>query len=152
MKKYKSYLERITLVKELSDYPRSKITCSRQSFEVLSPLFHDSLEVYESFYMLTLNRGNITTGYSMISQGGITATVVDIRIIAKIALENLATGVIIAHNHPSGRTQPSEEDIKITKKIKDALKLLDIDLLDHIILCSIFPVSSYYSFADDGLL
>ena len=97
---------------------------------------------------MTLNNSNETTGYFKISQGGITGTVVDIRIIAKYAIENLATGVILAHNHPSGKLMPSEADKQITRKVKDALKMFDIQVMDHLILTE----QSYYSFADEGIL
>ena len=95
-----------------------------------------------------MNNSNETTGYFKISQGGITWTLVDIRIVAKYAIENLATGVILAHNHPSGELMPSEADRQITKKIKDALKMFDIQVMDHLILTE----QSYYSFADEGIL
>lgn len=148
MKTYKSYLEKISLVKEKTVYPRTKIATSRQAFQVLEPFFHENMEVFECFYMLTLNTANNTTGYAEISRGGVQGTVVDVRMVAKIALENLATAVIVAHNHPSGAKRPSNPDISLTKKLKAGLNTLDIKLLDHIIL----TVDGYYSFADDGML
>ena len=95
-----------------------------------------------------LNQANKTIGYAKISQGGIAGTVVDVRIIAKYAVESLAVSVILAHNHPSGNLKPSEADLIITKKIKEGLKILDIKVFDHIILSA----DNYYSFEDEGNL
>lgn len=83
------------------------------------------------------------------SKGGITGTVVDVRLILSVALKSAATGIILAHNHPSGNLQPSENDKSITRKIEQACSLLDIKLLDHLIIC---PEKSFLSFADEGLL
>jgi len=83
-----------------------------------------------------------------ISQGGISGTVTDIRIIMKKAVENLASGIIVCHNHPSGNLTPSDSDTNITRKIKDAGNLMDIQLLDHLIISD----RDYYSFADNGLI
>ena len=80
------------------------------------------------------------------SVGGVTATIVDVRIIFKEALENQATSIVLAHNHPSGNNQPSLDDMKLTKKIIEAGKLFDISILDHIIICE----NQYYSFSDNG--
>jgi DNA repair protein RadC len=139
---------KISLVKEKSEYPKVKVTSSRQAYAVIAPLFEDCLELYESFYLITLNQANITTGYTQISFGGIAATLVDVRIVAKYAIESLSTAVILAHNHPSGILMPSEADISLTSKIKDALKLLDITVVDHLIIGS----DAYYSFAEEGQL
>ena len=89
---------------------------------------------------------NKIIGKERISSGGLTATVVDVRILFKQAIERLATSIIIAHNHPSGTLKPSRADIQLTQKIKNASKLLDIQLLDHLIVAD----SGYYSFADEG--
>ena len=83
-----------------------------------------------------------------LSQGGISGTVTDVRIVMKKAIETLASGIIVSHNHPSGNLNPSESDTKITQKIKEAGGLLDIQLLDHLIISD----KDYYSFADNGLL
>ena len=90
----------------------------------------------------------MTTGFAKISQGGTAGTVVDIKIIAKYAVDSLSTSVIICHNHPSGNKQPSDADLNITRKIKDALLLLDIKLIDHIIITE----NDFFSFADNGNL
>ena len=80
--------------------------------------------------------------------GGITGTVADLRIMFKLAIENLATGIILSHNHPSGQLKPSDADIQLTKSIKEAGKILTIELLDHVIISN----DGYFSFADEGLL
>lgn len=137
-----------TLKKLQSEFPSKKITSSKAGYEFISQFYLDDISIFESFFLLTLNNSNETTGYFKISQGGITGTVVDIRIVAKYAIENLATGVILAHNHPSGKLVPSEQDRQITKKIKEALKMFDIQVLDHLILTE----QGYYSFAEEGIL
>jgi len=83
-----------------------------------------------------------------ISQGGVSGTVTDVRIVMKKAIESLASGLVICHNHPSGNNSPSDADIRITQKIKEAGALMDIQLLDHLIICG----KNYYSFADNGAL
>ncbi len=83
-----------------------------------------------------------------LSKGGITGTIADVRLILSVALKTLATGLILAHNHPSGNLKPSEADKKITNKIRQAAKLLDIELMDHIIISN----EGYYSFMDEGVL
>jgi DNA repair protein RadC len=125
-----------------------KITSSNAASEFLRQFFDDDLLVSESFHILTLNKANISTGVSCISRGGIDACLVDVKMLAKICLDSLCNGVILCHNHPSGQLKASEADIKITNKIKDALKLLDIIVLDHIILTE----TNYYSFSDEGIL
>ena len=90
----------------------------------------------------------MTTGFAKISQGGTAGTVVDIKIIAKYAVDSLSPKVIICHNHPSGNKQPSDADLNTTRRIKDALLLLDIKLIDHIIITE----NDFYSFADNGNL
>jgi len=117
-----------------TNFPNVKIRESYDAVDVIRQFYGDDIEIYESCFILLLNNANITIGYAKISQGGITGTVVDVRIIAKYAVESLATSVIIAHNHPSGNTKQSEADEQISKRIRDALKLFDIFLLDHIIL------------------
>ena len=83
-----------------------------------------------------------------VSKGGISGTVVDIRIILREAINRYASGIILAHNHPSGNCVPSEQDIQITKKLKEACKLMDMNLLDHLIVCD----KKYYSFGDEGII
>lgn len=135
-----------SLKKAQSDFPSVKIETPLDSANFIRQFYGDDVEIFESFFILLLNRANNTTGYAKISQGGTAGTVVDIKIIAKYAVESLAHGVILAHNHPSGSTMPSSQDIALTEKTKKALSFLDIDVLDHVILTK----DSFYSFAQEG--
>ena len=96
----------------------------------------------------TLNRASKVIVSYQLSKGGITGTIADVRLILSVALKTLATGLILAHNHPSGNLKPSEADIQLTQKVKDAAKLMDIEVLDHMILSS----NGYFSFTDDGII
>ena len=145
-KTYKSTISEYSLKYTKSEIQKTKITTSESAYSVIKKFYFDDINIYESFFILLLNKANNTTGFAKISQGGTAGTVVDIKIIAKYAVESLSSAVIICHNHPSGNIKPSEADINITKKIKDALLLLDISLTDHIILSE----NNYYSFADNG--
>ena len=93
-----------------------------------------------------MNRVNSLIAYLKLSSGGINLTVIDVRIVAQVALKANATSLILCHNHPSGSVKPSSRDIEITKKIKEGLQLLDIELIDHIIYCE----NTYYSLKDEG--
>jgi DNA repair protein RadC len=137
-----------TIKKNESTFENIVIKSSDDSHRFIKQFYGDDLEVYESFFILLLNRKNATTGYAKISQGGIAGTLVDVKIVAKYAVDSLASAVVLAHNHPSGNLNPSGADIELTKKIKSALSLLDIVVLDHIILTK----DSYYSFADEGMM
>ena len=123
-----------------------RITNSRDGYKVLNPYLSDLST--EEFWAVFLNQNNRVVGKTKLSSGGINQSVVDIRILFKTALDYLATGLIIAHNHPSGNLQPSQEDLKITKQISEAGKILNIQLLDHLIIGQ----NSYLSFADENLL
>jgi DNA repair protein RadC len=120
------------------------IKCSKDVADIFQPLLSDLL--HEEFWILFLNRSNRVIAKMRLSQGGISGTVTDVRIIMKKAVECLASGIIVCHNHPSGNLNPSESDTKITHKIRDAGNLMDIQLLDHIIISG----KDYYSFADNG--
>jgi len=109
----------------------------------------DSLEHIEEFKLLLMNRSNSVLGILAVSKGGLSGTVTDVRLIFQGAIKATASGIVICHNHPSGNLNPSESDTKITRKIKDAGAIMDIQLLDHLILTM---DGSYYSFADNGLL
>lgn len=122
------------------------ITCSRDAYEILGPLLEDL--THEEFHILLLNRANVVVRRLTISKGGISGTVVDARLIFKPALELLASSVILCHNHPSGKIKPSEADISLTKKLKQAGKMMDVNILDHLIIGH----RQYYSFADEGIL
>ena len=136
------------LRKNQTDFPKTKIQNANDSAEFIKQFYQGDIEIYESFFLLLLNNSNQTIGYAKISQGGVTSTVVDVKIIAKYAVDSLATGIILAHNHPSGNLNPSSADISITNKVKEAMKLFDIAVLDHIILTA----DSFYSFANNGIM
>ena len=110
--------------------------------------FWPSYDHVEFCYMLMLNRQNQILGYNQVAKGGITGTVVDTRVIYQVALKANASSIIIAHNHPSGNLDPSNADKKITREVKDAGKILNITLLDHVILTS----DGFHSMADEGEL
>lgn len=125
---------------------RIKISNSKSVFDAVGPQICDLL--HEEFWVLYLDRSNHIIRKSNISKGGVSGTVVDARIIFKQAIENLASAIVLCHNHPSGNLKPSEEDIRITKKLKEAGKLVDIAIIDHIIIAG----NNFFSFADEGLL
>ena len=128
---------------------RPKISRSKDAEGVLRKYWNeDTLELHEQFKILLLNRTNRVTGIYEVSSGGLAGTVADPKLIFGCALKAAASGIILAHNHPSGALQPSHADIELTKKLSNAGKLLEIQVLDHIILTS----EAYYSFADEGLL
>jgi DNA repair protein RadC len=125
---------------------RPRITCSLDSYNILSAQVADL--AHEQFWVLLLNRSNQVMAKRMISAGGVAGTVVDAKMVFQPAIELLASGIILCHNHPSGNLQPSQADIDITRKIKRSATDLDIVLLDHIIISA----SGYYSFADEGAI
>jgi DNA repair protein RadC len=102
----------------------------------------------EQFWVLLLNRANMVIKKQQVSLGGITGTVVDPRIIFKLAIEHLASGIILIHNHPSGNVKPSDQDIKLTRQLKASAELLEITIFDHVI----FANEGYFSLADENLL
>ena len=119
---------------------------SKDIYKVLQPYLSD-LQT-EEFWAVFLNQNNRIVGKARLSAGGINQSVVDVRILFKTALEHLSTAIAIAHNHPSGNLKPSQEDLRITKQIADAGKILNIQLLDHLIISQ----NAYFSFADENLL
>lgn len=131
-----------------SEFTKVKITSSETAEKYIRQFYGDDLEIFESFFILLLNRANETIGYAKISQGGIVGTVVDKKILLKYVVESLASGVILAHNHPSGTLAPSEADLKITREIKELCNLIDSPVLDHVILTA----EGFYSFSDNGKL
>lgn len=124
-----------------------QIISSDHACRILRERFSE-IEWKEQFMILCMNRANKIIGYETISTGGMTGTVVDATIIFGILLNVQAKSFIIAHNHPSGNKNPSESDIQLTRKIRDAAKNLDINLLDHLIITQ----KGYTSFADEGLI
>jgi DNA repair protein RadC len=132
--------------KETEIVKREKITTSRDVFDIMKSGMIDL--PHEEFWILLLNRANAVIRKELISRGGVSGTVVDTKIIFKTAVEHYACSLIICHNHPSGNLKPSDADIRITKSIKEAGKIMEIPLVDHLIITD----SSYYSFADEGML
>lgn len=110
----------------------------------------DTINLQESFMAMYLNKSNRVIGIYLVSIGGITGTVADIRLILSVALKSAATGIILFHNHPSGSMKPSQSDIQLTQKAKEAALYMDIRVLDHLILAP--DIDTYYSFADEGLI
>jgi len=123
-----------------------RISGSQDVYSLFQPLIADLS--HEEFWVLILNRSNRVIGNIRISQGGISGTVIDVRLILKNALDRLASSLVLCHNHPSGNLKPSDADIKITTKISDASRTMDIQLLDHIIIAD----NSYFSFSDEGMI
>lgn len=122
-----------------------KISSSKAVFEIMQPIIGEL--PHEEFWVLYLNNSNKVIYKAQLSKGGITGTVVDIRLLFKMALEQNATAVLLTHNHPSGKLLASDADIQITKKIKEAGKTLEIHVLDHIIITE----NGYLSFQDAGI-
>lgn len=125
---------------------RKKISSSQDAFNAIYSYLSDS--IYEEFYIILLNRANEIIGVHRISEGGTSGTVVDPKKVFKLALVKQASSIILSHNHPSGNIQPSHQDKTITKKLKDSGKLMEIEVLDHIIVGN----NRYLSFADEGLI
>jgi DNA repair protein RadC len=132
--------------KETEAVRKEKISTSEDAYRIMKPAMMDL--PYEEFWLLMLSRSNQVIKKEMISRGGVAGTVVDSRIIFKAAIENYTSSIIICHNHPSGNLKPSDADVKITKTIRDAGKLMEIPLLDHLIITE----NGFYSFADEGVL
>jgi DNA repair protein RadC len=123
-----------------------QVRTSKDVADIFQPLLSDL--PHEEFWILFLNRCNRIIGRMKLSQGGLNGTVTDVRLVMKKAVEYLASGIIVCHNHPSGNLNPSESDTKITQKIKQAGDIMDIQLLDHLIIAD----KEYYSLADNGNL
>jgi DNA repair protein RadC len=123
-----------------------RITCAKETYDFIAP---DLLDLrHEEFWVIFLKRNNEVIKKEKISAGGVAGTVVDRKIIFNKALECLASYMILVHNHPSGNLKPSNEDIQITKQLKEAGKLMDIPVVDHLI----FTDASYFSFADESMI
>ena len=137
----------ITYISNIKSADRIKITCSQDANQALRT-FWESFDHVEYAYLLLLNRQNQLIGRYFLAKGGMTGTVVDVRVIFQVALKANATSIMLAHNHPSGNLQPSEADRKITQQLKEAGKILDIPIIDHIILTQ----ESYLSMTDEGFL
>lgn len=123
-----------------------QIASSVDVFNIFHPLLGDLK--HEEVWVLLLNKANKVIKRVQLSQGGISSSVVDIRLIMKEALDNLASGMILCHNHPSGQLSPSADDDSITRRLKEVGNLMEVSLLDHVIVCNDF----YYSYRDEGTL
>ncbi len=132
--------------KESAKTEREKILSSKNGYEMMQEHLLDL--PHEEFWIILLNRANEVIRKIQISSGGVSATVADPKIIFKAAIENLASSIVLVHNHPSGNLKPSQQDIDLTKKLKESGKMLEIPILDHLI----FTDHAYFSFADEGIL
>lgn len=134
-----------------SEYKKyDPVRTSKDVNRLLRQVFdQDLIEAREEFVILYLNRANVLIGYYKAFQGGVASVVADTKLMVSMGLKALASGMILAHNHPSGRLTPSDQDIRLTNRVKEACKLMDIELLDHLILTA---DGDYYSFADEGKL
>lgn len=137
-----------TLSAKMREFEKKKVITSSDAYQYIRNFYTDDIHIFESVFILMLSRSNETIGFAKISQGGVTGTVVDVRLVCKYAIDSLACGIIMAHNHPSGNPISSPQDIIITKKLKTALQYLDIALLDSLVICD----KEYYSMADEGLI
>lgn len=132
--------------KETDTLEKPKVGSSREAYDIISG---DLMDLpHEEFWVLLLNRANRLIRKQRISEGGVSGTVADPKVIFKGALDYLASGIIVAHNHPSGNRTASQSDIDLTRKLREAGKFLEIQLLDHLIVCG----PKYFSFADEGML
>ena len=139
----------ITVSYNNSNPQKIKISSSRNLYQLALEHWNMGLiEYQEEVKVFLLNRANIVLGIYEVSKGGITSSIVDIRLILGVALRCNAVQIVLMHNHPSGNLKPSDADISITKKLKQACELLEINLLDHIIITR----NGYYSFSDSGIL
>jgi len=137
----------ITYSSKVKACDRFRVTGSKDAAKAFRSIW-PSYEHIEFIYMLMLNRQNQVLGCHQISKGGMTGTVVDIRVVFQVALKSCATSIILGHNHPSGNLDPSDADKKITRQLSDAGKMLEIPVIDHLILTS----DSFLSMADEGYL
>ena len=132
--------------KPTDQQPLPMIKSSTDAYELMIPELID--QRHEEFWLILLKRNNAVLKKVQLSKGGVSGTVVDTKMVFKHALDELASSVILVHNHPSGSSAPSQADIKLTKKLKSAGEIMDVPILDHIIFCN----HSYYSFADETAL
>lgn len=152
MKQFEKYQVQEVQVSYRGELPSKQLQVkgSMDAFRILQDAWNDqTIALQETFQVLLLNNSNQVKGIYKLSMGSVTGTLVDIRLLFGVVLKSVSTAIIIAHNHPSGKMQPSLQDKELTKKIKQAAMYLDVKVLDHIILS---PYDTYYSFADNGLL
>lgn len=139
----------VTYHPKIKKEERYVITGSKIAYQLFLEIWDSgTIEYTESFYILLLNRGNQVLGFVKISSGGRVGTIVDARTVFGPALKGCATGIILAHNHPSGNLRPSNEDIELTRKLKKGGELLNVSVFDHLIITPF----GYLSFADEGMI
>jgi len=139
-----SYCEKLGVINS------EPITNSERTAQILYQNWDkDTIGLFETFKVLLLNNSNKVKGIYQVSTGGLTATIVDVRLLYAVALKTVSAGMILAHNHPSGSRKPSRADLELTKKIRKAGELFDIKVLDHLI---ILPDGSYFSFSDNHMI
>lgn len=146
-----NYLKFVEVVYSAPKFDGSfKVNKSREAYLLLKRIWDNrKIDYKEFFYVLLLNRNNTVIGYSLVGVGSLTGTVVNVKEIFQLALLCNASGIVLAHNHPSGNLNPSDLDVKITSQIAEACKLIDVIIMDHIIMTS---GNQYLSFSDEGLL
>jgi len=139
----------ISYSSKIKNSERPKLNSSREVFQVFSETWDSGkIELLEQFKVLLLNRGNRVIGLFEVSSGGISGAIADPKLVFGTALKACASAIVLAHNHPSGNLRPSQADIDLTKKMKAGGRLLDIDVLDHLIITT----EGYYSFGDEGMM
>jgi len=146
MKKVINHTPLITLKRKKTPFQKILIRTSKDIFNFVKNFYYDDLDLFESFFIVMLNAGNETIGFAKIGQGGISQATVDVRLIMKFSIDSLCSSIICCHNHPSGRILPSDNDVELTSKIKNASQFFNIKFLDHLIITE----ENYYSFADEG--
>ena len=144
--------KRYSLAFKRQKFNVQKIGGAEDAVAFARKLYGSDIGIYESAYAIFLNRVNLAEGYATIGQGGVSGTVVDIKLVCKYALDTLASGVILVHNHPSGVVKPSKEDDTLTSRLRNALKTIDVKLVDSIILApeDCGERELFYSFNDEG--
>lgn len=145
-----SVIEEISLVYKPLKIQNKSIVSSLDAYHILREYFDpDTIGLQESFVVVFLNNQKKVKGVQRLFLGGIASTIIDIRLIFSVALKSVSTGILLAHNHPSGCLQPSQQDIHLTKRIRSGCEIFDIKLVDHLILS---PYNNYFSMADEGKL
>ena len=134
--------------RQVERFKEAEVKSSIEAYDYAMQFYHEDINIYESCFMIMVNNAGKIIGWMKISQGGISDTPVDARLVCKAALDTLATQVVLVHNHPSGSTRPSKSNKALTAKIKTALELFSISLVDHIIVTE----QKYFSFAEEGLI
>jgi DNA repair protein RadC len=151
MEKSQNFINEVQLEFQKKLFSTNKISCSENVAELSRKIFkatNSCLELKEYFFVIMLNRANEVIGYTKLGEGGISGALVDLRLAFATAIKCLASGIILLHNHPSANLKPSYQDKCLTTKFIEAGKILDIQVLDHVIL----TIDGYYSFTDEGIL